>query len=125
MIFNKQNTKVLVISFLFLLSLLLVFYKVLGLKTITCTMRQQDTTYTREETILIKYKQKQVQKMVFKETFFTSIPDILELKKTEYEEKEYIVTKGKQKLKAQKKENVKIKYKETIDTLLKEGYTCK
>ena len=125
MYLSKQNSKVIIVSILFLLSLFLVFHKVLGFKTITCTMKQQDTLYNREETILVKYRQKEVKNMIFKETFSTSIPDVLELKKTEYEEKNYIVTKGKQKLKAQKKESVKLKYKNTIKTLLKEGYTCK
>lgn len=124
----KINKKILLdigIVILFLFSTFLALYKIVGPKTTVCTLQTEDTDYKKREDILVKYRENKVQMIVYRESFSSEKEDIVYLKKTEYEEKGYRVTGNEKKIKAKKEEKITDKYKETIQTLIKEGYTCK
>lgn len=125
---NRMNKRELIWIPLFIIlifSYILLFYRVLSPKKTVCTLVVQTEKYRRENQISLYYKNKQMKKFLYKETFQTKDRDLLEIKRTELEKKEYKVRTLQEKVKGSKEEKSTQKYKDVLKDLLEVGYTCK
>lgn len=125
---NRMNKRELIWILLFIIllfSYILLFYRVLSPKKTVCTLVVQTEKYRRENQISLYYKNKQMKKFLYKETFQTKDRDLLEIKRTELEKKEYKVRTLQEKVKGSKEEKSTQKYKDVLKDLLEAGYTCK
>lgn len=122
---KKEKIIWIVLPVLLAFSYILLFTKLFSLKETKCTLQVIKDTYTKENIIVIRYKDGDVKEVKKEERFSSSIPSLLDIKKAELEKEKYKVHQNKKKVRGSKIEKVETSYQETLGILLDTGYTCK
>lgn len=125
---NKIDRKKVLLLFcllLLILSYVLVLYKMFSPKKTECTLLVQEEKYEKKNEIWLYYRGAKMKKITKKESFTSKDANLLDIKKTELEKKEYKVHVTSGKVKGSITEKEKGSYSTILNQLLEAGYTCK